>query len=80
MPTRWPEEFPVVQVIVARPTDRLDEVVRFYRDALGLEQVGSFEGSRKRPAPASSSTTTPRLLDACLGELVKRTSEHRIEL
>lgn len=44
MPTCWPEEFPVVQVRIARPTDRLAEVVRFYRDALGLEQLGSFEG------------------------------------
>src|SRR5215208_4513387 len=25
------------------PTDRLAEVVRFYRDALGLEQITSFE-------------------------------------
>ena len=28
---------------VARPTDHLDEVVRFYRDGLGLEMLGSFE-------------------------------------
>ena len=40
----WPEHLPVVQVRVARPTDRLEEVVRFYRDALGLTQLGSFEG------------------------------------
>ena len=40
----WPEGLPVVQVRIARPTDRLAEVVRFYRDALGLPQVGSFEG------------------------------------
>ncbi len=31
----WPEGMPVVQVRVARPTDRLDELVRFYRDGLG---------------------------------------------
>ena len=41
---RWPEDLPVAQVRVARPTDRLAEVVRFYRDALGLPQLGSFEG------------------------------------
>ena len=29
---------------VARPTDRLDEVVRFYRDGLGLTKIGSFAG------------------------------------
>jgi catechol 2,3-dioxygenase-like lactoylglutathione lyase family enzyme len=40
----WPEDLPVVQVRVARPTDRLEEVVRFYRDALGLRQLGSFSG------------------------------------
>jgi catechol 2,3-dioxygenase-like lactoylglutathione lyase family enzyme len=34
---------PVVQVRIARPTDRLAGVVRFYRDALGLEQITSFE-------------------------------------
>jgi catechol 2,3-dioxygenase-like lactoylglutathione lyase family enzyme len=28
---------------VARPTDNLPEVVRFYRDGLGFEVVGSFE-------------------------------------
>ncbi len=28
---------------VARPTDRMEEVVRFYRDGLGLAELGSFE-------------------------------------
>jgi catechol 2,3-dioxygenase-like lactoylglutathione lyase family enzyme len=28
---------------VARPTDRLEEVVRFYRDGVGLTELGSFE-------------------------------------
>jgi catechol 2,3-dioxygenase-like lactoylglutathione lyase family enzyme len=41
----WPHDLSqVVQVRVARPTDRLDEVVRFYRDGIGLEVVGAFEG------------------------------------
>jgi hypothetical protein len=31
-----------VHLRVARPTDRLDEVVRFYRDGLGLVELGSF--------------------------------------
>jgi catechol 2,3-dioxygenase-like lactoylglutathione lyase family enzyme len=35
---------PFVQVRVARPTDQLEEVVRFYREGLGLKQIGSFEG------------------------------------
>jgi catechol 2,3-dioxygenase-like lactoylglutathione lyase family enzyme len=30
-------------VRVARPTDRLDEVVRFYAEGLGLQVIGSFE-------------------------------------
>jgi hypothetical protein len=34
----------VLRVRVARPTDRLDEVVRFYRDGLGLLELGRFEG------------------------------------
>lgn len=29
---------------VARPTDNLPEVTRFYRDGLGLEVIGSFSG------------------------------------
>lgn len=40
----WPEDLPVAQVRVARPTARLDEVVRFYRDGLGLEVIASFTG------------------------------------
>jgi catechol 2,3-dioxygenase-like lactoylglutathione lyase family enzyme len=33
-----------VQFRIARPTDRLDEVVRFYRDGLGLPVLGGFTG------------------------------------
>jgi catechol 2,3-dioxygenase-like lactoylglutathione lyase family enzyme len=33
-----------VQVRVARPTDKLDEVVMFYRNALGLPVIGQFQG------------------------------------
>src|SRR5947208_16319915 len=39
----WPAGLPVRQVRIARPTDRLDEVVHFYRDGLGLEQLYRFE-------------------------------------
>ncbi|WP_308194715.1 GNAT family N-acetyltransferase [Pseudonocardia kujensis] len=35
---------PLGQVRVARPTDRLDEVVAFYRDGLGLPELGRFAG------------------------------------
>lgn len=34
----------MIRVRFARPTDRLDEVVRFYRDGLGLTELGRFEG------------------------------------
>ena len=34
---------PQTHMRVARPTDRLEEVVRFYRDGLGLSVIGSFE-------------------------------------
>ena len=32
------------RIRVARPTDRLTEVVRFYTEGLGLEEIGRFEG------------------------------------
>jgi ribosomal protein S18 acetylase RimI-like enzyme len=31
-------------VRIARPTDQLDEVVRFYRQGLGLPEIGRFDG------------------------------------
>ena len=40
----WPDSLPAVQVRVARPTDRLEDVVGFYRDGLGLRVIDSFEG------------------------------------
>jgi hypothetical protein len=39
----WPAGLPVIRVRVARPTDRLEEVVRFYRDGVGLVELGRFE-------------------------------------
>ena len=35
-----------VQLRVARHTERLDELVRFYRDGLGLAQIGGFRNHR----------------------------------
>ena len=32
-----------MQVRIARHTQRLDELVRFYRDGIGLREVGGFE-------------------------------------
>jgi catechol 2,3-dioxygenase-like lactoylglutathione lyase family enzyme len=32
----------VAQVRIARPTDKLEEVVAFYREGLGLQEIGRF--------------------------------------
>jgi catechol 2,3-dioxygenase-like lactoylglutathione lyase family enzyme len=42
----WPPDLPVLRVRWARPTDRLDEVVAFYTDGLGLQELGRFAGHR----------------------------------
>ncbi|WP_276499098.1 VOC family protein [Pontibacter litorisediminis] len=39
----WPEELPVAQVRIARPTDKLQEIERFYCQGLGLRKLGGFE-------------------------------------
>lgn len=43
MNAAWPSDLPVVQVRVARPTDKLEEVVRFYTEGLGLTVIGSLQ-------------------------------------
>jgi len=40
--TPWPNGTTVARIRVARPTDRLEEVVAFYRDGLGLPVLGGF--------------------------------------
>lgn len=40
----WPTNTPAVQVRVARPTDRLEEVIRFYEQGVGLRRLGDFAG------------------------------------
>lgn len=44
MTITWPDTLPVVQVRIARPTDRLEEVVAFYRDLMGLPELYRFVG------------------------------------
>jgi catechol 2,3-dioxygenase-like lactoylglutathione lyase family enzyme len=44
MNASWPEQLPVVQVRVARPTRSLQKLIKFYCEGLGLEVVGSFTG------------------------------------
>ncbi|MFI6045970.1 VOC family protein [Nocardia sp. NPDC051321] len=41
---QWPDSLPVAQVRIARPTDQLDAVVRFYVDVLGLSELFRFDG------------------------------------
>src|SRR4029079_7920781 len=43
-PQQWPGGLPVTQVRVARPTDKLDDVVHFYRTDLGLPELDRFSG------------------------------------
>jgi hypothetical protein len=38
------EGWPVTQLRIARPTARMQEVVRFYRDGLGLPVLTTFSG------------------------------------
>lgn len=40
----WNTNLSVVQVRIARPTNQLREIERFYCEGVGLEKVGSFEG------------------------------------
>ncbi len=46
MNSQWGENLSVVQVRIARPTDQLAEIERFYCEGIGLKKVGSFEGHR----------------------------------
>lgn len=41
---RPPTRTPPMQLRVTRHTERLDELVRFYRDGLGLAEIGGFRG------------------------------------
>jgi len=46
----WRTSLPVRNVRFARPTDWLDEVVRFYREGPGLPELGRFAGHAGRLA------------------------------
>lgn len=39
----WPAHLPATRVRIARPTDQFDALVAFYRDALGLPELGGFQ-------------------------------------
>jgi catechol 2,3-dioxygenase-like lactoylglutathione lyase family enzyme len=42
--SEWSQDLPVAHVRIARPTDKLNEVVRFYTEGIGLERIGGFRG------------------------------------
>ena len=42
-PDRWAAHLPVTQLRFARPTSRLEAVVHFYRECLGLDELSRFE-------------------------------------
>ena len=42
MREQWPGNLPVAQVRIARPTDNLQQLERFYCEGLGLIKLGSF--------------------------------------
>lgn len=44
MKKKWEGRVPAVQMRIARPTDRLNDIIQFYEEGLGLEKVGGFKG------------------------------------
>ena len=44
--TNWTTTLNIAQFRIARPTDKLAEVERFYCDGLGLTKIGGFKGHR----------------------------------
>ncbi|MDZ5473395.1 VOC family protein [Bacillus sp. 31A1R] len=38
----WEESFPAVQFRLARPTNQIEQLIRFYVDGLGLKKIGEF--------------------------------------
>ena len=40
---KWPLDIKVAEVRIARPTDKFDEIKKFYGEGLGLPLIGSFE-------------------------------------
>ena len=39
----WNDNLPVVQFRIARPTNKMDEIINFYGEGIGLQIIGSFE-------------------------------------
>lgn len=67
----WPDLLPARQVRIARPTDRLDELVAFYRDGLGqpeLERFAGHAGYRGAAARPAQPRSSPRVHPARRGQ------------
>lgn len=43
---QWTETLHVAQFRIARPTDQLEQIERFYCEGLGLKKLGGFKGHR----------------------------------
>ena len=46
MNNRWNDELQVVQVRIARPTDKLIEIEKFYCEGIGLKKSVLFKGTQ----------------------------------
>ena len=44
MNNQWSNNLQVAQVRIARPTDQLIEIEKFYCEGIGLKKIGSFQG------------------------------------
>jgi len=40
----WNETVPAVQFRIARPTNQIEKMIKFYHNGLGLEKIGEFRG------------------------------------
>lgn len=43
---QWTETLHVAQFRIARPTDQIEQIERFYCEGLGLKKLGGFKGHR----------------------------------
>lgn len=42
--SNWPPHLPIRSVRVARHTNQFEAIIRFYRDLIGLPEIGRFSG------------------------------------
>ncbi|MFC4618751.1 VOC family protein [Camelliibacillus cellulosilyticus] len=46
--TYWSDDLPAVQMRVARPTQKMDKMIQFYRDGVGLKVITAFGHGEQR--------------------------------